>query len=323
VRVNSGGVTLTYSDLLFSKIKQYWKKGDEKIDAREEFKDFLRGVNQESFDFDNDFILKTSLMLIDKDIKYKIKNFNKDNVLLIKQNWNNIKRSIQIIVEFLKMINISSKRCLRSNNAIIPLVHYVYLNASKEIDPASKNFNLMKKYIYAVLLNGTFGGQSDSLLTDCRTCLKDSKGDLFPLEDIFKAFSKRNRTIRRGPEIKELIREIRYDTDKSKLILSILYGNNLMKDFHEDHMFSRTKYRKMFDKSKVDNITNIQALGGFTNICKSDMPFEEWLKDKDRSEDYMEIHLVPRIENYNENSFEQFMEQRSQMICKKLELFFG
>ncbi len=54
VRVNSGGVTLTYSDLLFSKIKQYWKKGEEKVDAREEFKDFLEEINKTGFDFNND-----------------------------------------------------------------------------------------------------------------------------------------------------------------------------------------------------------------------------------------------------------------------------
>src|SRR3989344_5542738 len=134
VRVNSVGVTLTYSDLLFSKIKQYWKKGDDSLDAREEFENTLENINNKEFEFDTDFILKTCLVLIDKDIRYQIKNFNKANVELMKQKWSEIKRAIEIVIDFLNSINITSKKYLRSNNAIIPLIYYAYINSVKEID---------------------------------------------------------------------------------------------------------------------------------------------------------------------------------------------
>jgi len=320
VRVNSGGVTLTYSDLLFSKIKQYWKKGSEKIDAREEFKDFLNKVNNERFEFDNDLILKTSLMLIDKDIKYQIKNFNKDNVELIKNNWENIKRSIKVVVDFLECINITSKKYLRSNNAIIPMIYYVYINKLKEIDNTSKDFDLMRKYIYTVLLNGVFGGQSDALLKDSREVIKEDN-KLFPIDKLFKSFTKKNKIIRKGDELKDLLKDIRYGSDKSKLILSIIYGNGLLKDFQEDHMFPRSKMKKLFDKKIVDNISNIQALGASGNNRKNDKSFEDWLNEPKRSDDYMKIHLVPKMD-YSEDKFIDFVEKRREIIFNKVSKFF-
>jgi len=321
VRVNSGGVTLTYSDLLFSKIKQYWKEGIKKIDAREEFKEFLEEINEKEFEFDNDFILKTSLVLIDKDIRYQIKNFNKINVELIRYRWENIKKSIKVVIEFLKLINIISKKYLRSNNAIIPLIYYVYLNQLKEIDNTSKNYDLMRKYIYAVLLNGVFGGQTDSLLKDSRDVIKENKNELFPIEELFKAFLKRNRGIRRGDELRDLIDEVRYNSDKSKIILNILYGRILQKDFQEDHMFPRSEMKKKFNKELFDNIANIQAIGEINQV-KGPKPFKDWLNESDRSENYMEIHLVPKLSDYKEENFKEFLERRKELIFKKLKEFF-
>lgn len=320
VRVNSGGVTLTYSDLLFSKIKQYWKKGEDVVDAREEFENLLDSINNKKFGFDNDFILKTCLVLIDKDIRYQIKNFNKPNVELMKNNWKKIKNSIMVVVDFIKSVNLTSKKYLRSNNAIIPLIYYVYLNFLKEIDNTSKNYDIMKKYIYSVLINGVFGGQSDSLLKDARDIIKENKKDLFPIEEIFKAFAKKNKIVRKGEELRELLGDIRYGSDKSKLILNIIYRNNLPKDFQEDHMFPRSKMKRKFDKSLVDNIANIQALG-LINQAKGNKCFEDWLNEPKRSEDYMEIHLVP-IMNYKEDNFKEFIEKRRNLIFEKIREFF-
>lgn len=322
VRVNSGGVALTYSDILFSKIKQYWKKGEISVDAREDFKDFLNLINRNNFSFDNDFILKTSLVLIDKDIKYQVKNFNKENVELMREKWENIKESIKIVIDFLENINISSKKYLRSNNATIPIIFYVYLNNLKEIDMTSKDFDLIRKYLYSVLLNGVFGGQTDSLLMDSRNIIKSNKKNLFPIEELLKAFANRNKIVRRGEDLKELIDDVRYNTDKSKLILSIIYGNFLPSEFQEDHMFPRSKMIKVYEKNKVDNIANIQVLGK-ENQIKSDKSFEDWLNEKERSEDYLKIHLVPKMENYEKDKFLDFLRKRKELIFNKLKNFFN
>jgi len=324
VRVNSGGMTLTYSDLLFSKIKQYWKD-DKKVDAREEFKEFLEGINGNDFDFDNNFILKTSLVLINKDIRYQVKNFNKENVKLIKENWENIKKYISSTIEFLKHpeVNINSKKMLRSSNALIPIIYYLYHNSIQEIDRTSIDFDILREYIYSVLLNGAFGGQSDSMLLDSRKIISSNKKNEFPIKELFGAFVKRNKVIRSGEGLNDLLKDIKYGTDKSKLVLNIIYDFKLPQEFQEDHLFSRSRLLKKFNRKEVNNIANIQPLGKFTNNRKNDQKFENWVKERNRSADYAELNLIPKMDNYKEDNFEEFLKKRTKLIFEKMKIFFN
>ncbi len=322
VRVNSGGITLTYSDLLFSKIKQYWKTGDKKVDAREEFKDFLEEINGDDFNFDNDFILKTSLVLIEKDIRYQVKNFNKDNVLLIKNNWGELKKEIKATVNFLNEIGISSKKILRSNNSLIPIIYYLHKNNISEIDRTSNDFDIIKKYIYSVLLNGVFGGQSDSMLVDSRNIISINKGKPFPLKELFEAYTKRNKIIRAKNELNDLLKDIKYGTDKCKLVLNIAYDFRLPKEFQEDHLFPRSRLLKKFDRKEVNNVANIQPLGSFTNNSKNNQKFVDWIAEENRSEDYAELNLIPKMKDYGEDNFPEFLEKRRELILEKLKEFF-
>ena len=109
--------------LFFLQIFYYFLKGDNN-------KGEQKGINRygDDFNFTNDFILKTSLVLIDSEIRYRLKNFNKENINLIKENWDKITSSIRKVVEFLTKIGINSHKLLRSNNAIIPLVYYIFKN---------------------------------------------------------------------------------------------------------------------------------------------------------------------------------------------------
>ncbi len=81
IRVNSGGTTLSYSDLLLSFATAQW----EKKDAREEINKFMDEVNQigQGFNIGKDIILKSCLVLSGKgkdDISFKVDNFNRTNM---------------------------------------------------------------------------------------------------------------------------------------------------------------------------------------------------------------------------------------------------
>lgn len=311
VRVNSGGVKLTYSDLLFSKIKQLWKEGNENINARDEFKAFVDEINnngKESFSFDNDFILKTSLVVIDKEIRYKLKNFDKTNINLIKINWEKIKQSIKAVVLFLTKIGITSSKFLRSNNAIIPMIYYVYKKNLKNIEFVSKDAELMKKYIYVILLNNVFGGQSDELLNDSREIIRNNASD-FPLKEIVAKLGSK-KTILKNDDVKDLLNEIKYNTDKSKIILSILFEKEMDSDYQEDHIYPRTKTEKLHNSEDVDNISNIQILKEI-NQKKGKKDFDEWLKEKfstiEELDDYRNKFFIPKLINENGLSFEQIV----------------
>jgi uncharacterized protein with ParB-like and HNH nuclease domain len=76
IRVNSGGTTLSYSDLLLSFATAQW---DQK-DAREEINNFVDEINEigRGFNVNKDFVLKACLVLSDfSDISFKVDNFNR------------------------------------------------------------------------------------------------------------------------------------------------------------------------------------------------------------------------------------------------------
>lgn len=335
VRVNSKWMVLSYSDLLFSKITQFWKSDENSENARDTFYYFLKWddtkweikwINRfwQWFNFSNDFILKASLVLIDSEIRYRLKNFNKENISLIKNNWNKITLSIRNVVEFLEKIWINSDKLLRSNNSIIPLIYYIFKNnlESKSIELSSSNYEPMKKYIYTILLNGVFWWQTDQLLTDSRKIINENLGWTFPLQEIIKQLGQK-RNIKKWEEIKDLLDEIKYNTDKSKIILSILYGNEMDKDYQEDHLFPQTKTKKIKDKNLVDNICNIQILKN-ENQIKNDKNFKEYREEIIKKiPDYDEKNFIPKLEDYSIDYFDIFLEKRKELIYIKVKSYFN
>jgi len=90
VRVNSGGTILSKSDLLFSTIVANWEKG------KEEMESLLQSINKkgDGFWFNNDFIMRSCLVLTDCSVLFKVKSFKKENIEKIKNKWEGIKSSI-------------------------------------------------------------------------------------------------------------------------------------------------------------------------------------------------------------------------------------
>lgn len=351
VRVNSQGVILSYSDILFSKIIHYWKYDENDESAKDIFYQFLKGddkkgevkgINRygDGFLFTNDFILKTSLVLINKEIKYKIKNFNEENIKLIKDNWDKIISSIRKVVKFLPKIGITSSTYLRSLNSIIPVIYFIYKNDlyNKDIEEESNvNKELYKKFIYIGLLNGVFSGQSDQSLKSSRDEINKSEGSLFPVNKLLKVLGS-SKTIKKGEDISEFLDEIQYNTDKSKIILKILYGNLMDDETQEDHLFPQKKTKKKYDKKLVNNIGNLQALKS-ENQNKGGKDFDVWLKNilikipdfKDKSfipkldseeEPDEELKSCGALKSYAEENFEVFLKRRKILIFRNIKDYF-
>ena len=87
VRVNSGGTVLSKSDLLFSTIVANWER------ARDEIETLLETINSrgEGFRFNNDFVMRTCLVLTDSPVLFKVRSFKKDNIAKIMNEWDCIK----------------------------------------------------------------------------------------------------------------------------------------------------------------------------------------------------------------------------------------
>ncbi len=90
IRVNSGGVKLSYSDLLMSILTASFSS-----DIREKMNELVNALKDKGFpNVEQDQVLKTCLLLIGKDTTFELKNFNKNNVKEIEENWEKITESI-------------------------------------------------------------------------------------------------------------------------------------------------------------------------------------------------------------------------------------
>ncbi|GAA7120745.1 hypothetical protein ID0233_05400 [Helicobacter pylori] len=76
IRVNSGGVELSYSDLLMSILTANFSS-----DIREKMNELVDALKDKGFsNMGQDQVLKTCLLLIGKDTTFELKNFNKNNI---------------------------------------------------------------------------------------------------------------------------------------------------------------------------------------------------------------------------------------------------
>ncbi len=319
IRTNSGGTKLSKSDLLFSMIKLKWK-----IPAFEEFNNLIKTINQnDNFNFDNDFILKTSLVLIDKEIRYKIENFSKENISLMEDRWNNIKHSILAVINLISHdFGIVTKKQLTTKNSLIPLIYYTYYKGIKDYQSNKaeiiRDKELMKKWLYTVLLTNLFSSQTDDLLGICRDIIKQ-KNDSFPLEKIkFKLPPGKSMEIR-----KDLFNSIQYNDRNDFFVLGLLFPEFNLAPISScgkpniDHIFPVENLQKKYSIELINDIGNLQILSDNENKKKSNSTFEEWINGQD--EFFLTKSYIPndkhlwKVENY-----EKFIDERKKIMYKKL-----
>ncbi len=321
IRTNSGGTKLSKSDLLFSIIKQKWKR----INAYEEFNELIRLINSKgNFEFNTDFILKTSLVLIDKEIQYRVNNFNDINIGEIEDSWESIKESIKVVMDLIvSEFGITTKKQLRANNSLIPLIYYTYQNKIKTYQTNKLDYSESKQYmklwLYRVLLTSLFSSQTDEILRRAREVLKNNKG-IFPYEKLISALPQgKNLELKR-----EVFDDVSYEDGNDFFILSLLYPNFSLNPIsshntpHTDHIFSQDNLESAnYKQALIHNIGNLQILTENENISKNKTEFEIWINGQ--SEAFLENSYIPRdkslwkIENY-----EKFLESRRDIMYEKL-----
>lgn len=324
VRTNSGGTKLTYSDLLFSTIKLRWK------DARDKFTDILRDINKDVFDFDNDFILKTCFTVFSKsqkDIKYSKKNVDdQTKINAIITNWDKLTESIRITKDLIAKFGIVHSKLLSSNNALIPLVYYIYKNDIKGFgDSKQKNIlskedeSLMKSFLINSLLTGLFAGASDTILYGIKEAIDNNQGKGFPLTEIKARAVKNNKNLNLT---EEFLNSIEYNDKNSYLVLNLIYNNinynpssknNLP---NQDHIFSQSELEGAdVPEGDINKIFNIRYITSIGNKIKTGTPFKEWIKTISPEE--RKEHLIPDGE-WDIETYHKFLEERKKLMLEKI-----
>ncbi|GAA7185017.1 DUF262 domain-containing protein [Helicobacter pylori] len=282
IRVNSGGVKLSYSDLLMSILTASFSS-----DIREKMNELVDALKDKGFsNVGQDQVLKTCLLLIGKDTTFELKNFNKKNIKEIEDKWEKITESIYNAAKLLE--NFGYVKYLGSAYILSSLAYFYFLNSKMD----KNNEEQALKFVRNAQITSYFTPSTDTKLSAIAHSIKEAR--------TFEAFNHNLAKHQTCPlkitndaiEDKVLFRN---DT-RVFPILQILYPNLNYKTttFHIDHIYPKSKFNeknKKLDKDfyKCENLLyNLQILEGQENSTKKDKDPEAWLKEEYKNEQAIE-----------------------------------
>ncbi len=320
IRVNSGGVKLSYSDLLMSILTASFSS-----DIREKMNELVDALKIKGFpNVEKDQVLKTCLLLIGKDTTFELKNFNKNNVKEIEENWEKITESIYNAAKLLGTFGYAG--LLGSAYILSSLAYFYFLK--QKMDEYGEYQALI--FVRSAQITGYFGGSTDTKLSIIAHSIKEARA--------FEAFNDNLAKHQTNPLkiTNDVIESMVSFNSPTKVfpVLQILYPNLNYKTttFHTDHIYPKSKFKKENEKLDKDfyncgdYLYNLQLLEGAQNSAKKDKDPEVWLKEEYKDEQAIEEYkkrnyIDPKLKLEWEN-IEKFYREREKTIIEELEFFF-
>jgi hypothetical protein len=316
VRVNSGGMILTKSDLVFSTIV---------LHAPEMEKKFIELVDQMNgggeYDFDTDFIIKSSFVVLGQGAKYDVEKLrDKKYVTALENQFERLERAVVSAKELLKTgAKLLSKRFLKSDLALIPVIDYLFNQPHQQLpDGQSKR---IRQYLYMSFFMRFYSYGPDGKLDVIHGRIK-AKGDKFPRREIGAYMEERT--------------GIKYDFQLALAASDLDLLLNITEDgvseipklrgwsLEKDHIFPHSLLiSKGFGEDLANRLGNFRLLNKTRNILKSkSVPAEnaEFFGSDDR--ELNELFLQAR-KNLTAPAFESFVTRRETLIAEKVKGFLG
>jgi len=317
VRVNSGGIVLTKSDLLFSTVILLSPEMENKfIEVVDEL-----NCNGE-YDFNTDFLIKSSFVILDKGAKYDIKKLKDgEYIKKLNDNFEKIRNALLSTIEFLKTdAKILSKRFLKSDLALIPIVDFIYQQPHQQL-PEGQAIRL-RQYLYMSFFMRFYSYGPDGKLDVIHKKIMEADPIMgFPIDDISKYME--NRTGMTYVFSENML----YDLD---LILNIIQGG--VSEIHQkkgwslerDHIFPRSILEnKKFPDELINSVGNFRYINKTRNILKSnDLP-EESTDFYGSDDPTLKDLFMKARDNLTEETFRNFVQKRKELILSKVNEFLG
>lgn len=338
IRLNSGGIALSYSDLLLSIATAQWKS-----DAREAIYGLVDELNDfgDGFEFDKDFVLKSALVLTDRpSIKFNVENFDKENTQAIEENWDK-----SVSAPLLKAAELAASfgyhgKTLTSSNVLIPIAYYLRQIGSPANFTSHPSFaedrKLLRKWLVVGLLKSVFSAKTDTVLGAVRTTLQANLGAGFPFDALEKTLAAHNVSLKFSEDDLDSLLDAEYGKRNTFSVLAAAYpALNTQFKFHLDHIFPKSGFdrRKLKRAGYSDDdiesyseafnlLPNLQLLEGVTNQSKQNTPFEDWIKplqaDPAAWAVFKNQHMIPEMTGYPMPEFLTFFAARRALLLAKL-----
>lgn len=315
IRVNSGGVKLSYSDLLMSILTASFSS-----DIREKIHELVDTLKDKGFsNVGKDPVLKTCLLLIGKDTTFELKNFNKKNIKEIEDNWEKITDSIDNAAKLLETFGYAGY--LSSAYILSSLAYFYFLNSKMNENDKEQAL----KFVRNAQITSYFSNSIDTKLNNIANSMKDAQ--------TFESFNHNLAKHQTSPLkiTNDAIEEMMCSSSHARVfpVLQILYPNLNYKTttFHIDHIYPKSKFKK---NKKLDKdfyecrnyLFNLQLLEGQENSAKNNKDPEVWLKEEYKNEQAIEEYkkrnyIDPTLKLEWEN-IKEFREKREEAIITKL-----
>lgn len=331
IRANAGGTKLGKSDLLFSLLAASWEESEREMEA------LLEDLNQNGFEFDRDFVLKSCLTMLDKGARYEVQKFRDATTkAAIVDQWKALAAAIRAVRDWMvSNTYIRTGKAMPSYLALIPLIYYQYKQPNKfEVNKG------LKDYLLRTLIAGAFSGAPDNLIDKIVKHVRET--DDFVVQDIYGIIREDGRNLEITSDV---ILGQGYQTDGIHMFFNLWYprfdyapamGEN---GPQIDHIFPQSALKTVRDVNpetgkrsllryrieERDQIANCMLLTATENGFgqKSGTLPEKWLAPErfntiEEHQAYLDLHLIPpdpdlwKLENY-----ERFIAERKALILEK------
>lgn len=255
---------------------------------------------------------------------FELKNFNKNNIKKIEENWEKITESIYNAAKLLETFGYV--KYLGSAYILSTLAYFYFLK--QKMDKNDEEQAL--KFVRNAQIMGYFGGSTDTKLSIIAHSIKEARA--------FEAFNHNLAKHQTCPLniTNDAIEGMVFFNSHSRVfpILQILYPNLNYKTttFHIDHIYPKSKFNEKNKKLNKDfykcknYLYNLQLLEGAENSTKKDKDPEVWLKEEYKNEqaqaqaieEYKKRNYIDPTLKLEWENIEEFREKREEAIIKTL-----
>lgn len=340
IRRNSGGTTLSYSDLLLSIATSQWTQ----MDARKEVHQLVDDLNLigPGLGLTKDFVLKAGLMLTDiASVGFQVRNFTRTNMAKIENNWQRIRDALTETVQVVTGFGFDSNS-IRATSSLLPIAYYLYhIGAPKDFDYHSKYEKDRKDIRHWLVLSilkasGIWGSGLDTLLTALRDDIRDSYNEHFPYTEMRRRMAQRGKSLEFSTEEIEDLADLSYSDRRVFALLALLspFIDTRTNHFHIDHVFPKSCFTaSRLKKAGIDDelhgilgdcanrIGNLQLLEGNANLEKRATLPSEWIKehfaDEKMRQHYRDLYILGDLPE-DVTGFMGFYEARRERLEAKI-----
>ena len=342
IRTNSGGTTLSYSDLLLSIATSQWTRKD----ARKEVHRLVDDLNRigPGLGLSKDFVLKAGLMLSDiASVGFQVRNFTADNMKILEENWGKIRNALFETVQIITGFGFDAKS-IRAVSALLPIAYYIYKLDSPSDFESSRRFdndrNAIRGWLTRSILkaSGIWGSGLDTFLTGLRKTIREADMH-FPAARLRRLMDRRGKGLDFSEEEIDDLATMEFNDRRVFSLLALLTPFLDLKHntFHIDHVFPKSRFTarrlrcagvqdEQIDKFRdsFNRIANLQLLEGLANLSKRAKLPAEWMveefPEKASRENYCERYILGDIPDDIVGFLDFYNERRARLRDRIAEL---